>query len=79
MKSFWADKRKLIMDLDAKKQRKSNFDKWKIRLIMSFSKFWGKFIHNLVKNLRDEYKLPWMRVRTILLQEVFQLEGEFSR
>ena len=39
MKSLWNDERQHIADLHAKKQRKSNFDKQKIRLIMSFSKF----------------------------------------
>lgn len=62
---------------EEKKMKMSKFDKRKIRIVMGYTKLWGNFIRDLIKKIRREYKLPWLRVqfcysRYANLRECFQ-------
>ena len=43
--------------VEENEEKKSKFDKRKIHISISYSKFWGSFIRNTIKKLPNEYKL----------------------
>ena len=63
MRSLWDEERIRVEAERLKKEKVSNFDRRKVRFIVAYSKYWGQFIRVLLKKLRLEYKLPWLRVQ----------------
>ena len=77
MKELWREQEKNDQKRLFKIQKKSNFDKRAVKFVVSYTKYWGDYFRLLIRDLRKEFGLSWLRIqfcykRFTNLREKFQ-------